>query len=95
MVNKEFVDNVFSIKESVDKEFINEELFSGVFMVYFDKRFGGGEFLDEKSQFFGLLFARGQVLRTHHSLPSGRVCLNVEYEFQLNRNNFSNHWTSY
>ena len=78
LVNKDFVDNVFIIKELVDEEFINEELFNGVFMVYFDKRFGGGEFLDEKSQFFGLLFARGHVLRTHHSLPSGRVCVNVE-----------------
>jgi hypothetical protein len=44
LVNKEFVDNVFIIKELVDEEFINEELFNGVFMVYFDKRFGGGEF---------------------------------------------------
>ena len=78
LVIKEFVDNVFIIKKLVDEEFINEELFNGVFMVYFDKRFGGGEFLDEESQFFGLLVARGQVLRTHHSLPSGRVCLNVE-----------------
>ena len=78
LVNKEFVDNVFIIKELVDEEFINEELFNGVFMVYFDKRFGGGEFLDEESQFFGLLFVRGQVLRIHHGLPSGRVCLNVE-----------------
>ena len=50
LVNKEFVDNVFIIKELVDEEFINGELFNGVFMVYFDKRFGGGEFLDEKSQ---------------------------------------------
>ena len=58
LVNKEFVGNVFIIKESVDKEFINEELFSGVFMVYFDKRFGGSEFLGEKNQFFGMLFVR-------------------------------------
>ncbi len=78
LVNKGFVDNVFIIKKLVDEEFINEELFNGVFMVYFDKRFGEGEFLDEESQFFGLLFARGHVLQTHHSLPSGRVCLNVE-----------------
>ena len=78
LVNKEFVDNVFSIKESVDKEFINEELFGGVFMVYFDKRFGGSEFLDEKSQLCGLLFARTHDLQTHHSLSPGRVCLNVE-----------------
>ena len=63
LVNKEFVDNVFIIKELVDEEFINEELFNGVFMVYFDKRFGGGEFLDEKSQFFGLLFARAMSYR--------------------------------
>ena len=62
-VNKEFVDNVFSIKESVDKEFINEELFGRVFMVYFDKRFGGSEFFDEKSQLFSLLFARTMVYR--------------------------------
>ena len=93
-VNKEFVDNVFSIKESVDKEFINEELFDEVFMVYFDKRFGGSEFLGEKNQFFGMLFARTHNLQTHHSLSSGRVYLNVEQEIQLCRNNFSSHWTS-
>ena len=77
-VNKEFVDNVFSIKESVDKEFINEELFDEVFMVYFDKRFGGSEFLGEKNQFFGMLFVRIHNWQTCHSLSSGRVYLNVE-----------------
>ena len=57
-VNEEFVDNVFSVKESVGKEFINEELLDEVFMVYFDKRFGGSEFLGEKNQFVGMLFVR-------------------------------------
>ena len=60
VVDKDFVNEefVFSVKESVGKEFINEELFDEVFMVYFDKRFGGSEFLGEKNHFVGMLFVR-------------------------------------